>query len=70
MFSGAIEPLSVKAAEADVGILEICRRTNAQAALSPVVAAGDENVEVGSVGASVGPAEERSPVRVVSAQAP
>jgi hypothetical protein len=45
--------------------LEIRRRTNAQAALFPVVAGGDENVEVAPICASVGAAEERSPVRMI-----
>jgi len=50
--------------------LEIRRRTNAQVALFPVVAGGDENVEVAAICAAGGGAEERSQLRVVSARAP
>ncbi len=45
--------------------METRRRTNAQAAFSPIVAAVDKNVEITPIGASAGGPEQRSPVRVV-----
>src|SRR5208282_2761550 len=48
-----------KATKADVAILKIRRRTNAQTALLPVVAGGDQNVEAAAIGVSASAAEVR-----------
>src|SRR5260221_11753854 len=65
-FQGCERTALGKAVEADVGILEPRRWTDAQIAFFPIVAAVDKNVEVATVGAPAGRTEKRSTMCVVS----